>query len=92
MVRVMINGEDVTETIKFPITPVGETSTVKMIVENNSEDDIELLPFIEDKDVKVDYKRFLAPREKMEAVWSFSPSLTRQRALNTSIGFRELIG
>ena len=84
MVRFTINGEDVTDVVKFPITPVGESTSITMIVENNSEDEIELLPFIEDKDVHVDYKRFLKPREKMEAVWSFQPSTNRQHALNTN--------
>ena len=95
MARFMVNGEQITESnpIHFPITPVGEKSIVKMLVENDSVvDDIELIPFIEDNEVTIDYKRTLKPTESMLATFTFSPNRERKHSLNTPIGFKELIG
>ena len=90
----MMNGEEVFQEtpLKFPITPVGESSIVKLLIENNSEDDIELLPFVEDKEVVIECKKYLKPRESYVATYTFSPSQSRTHSLNTPIGFREFIG
>lgn len=91
----MFNGEELSESnnVRFPITSVGQTSSVKVLVENNSEEDIELIPYVIDEQVKIkDYKQFLKPRESMLTTLEFSPDIKREISLNTPIGFRTLIG
>lgn len=96
MVRFYNNGELI-ETIQFPITEVGTTSTVTILVENDSEEHIELLPYVNDKDVKIhDYPKHLGPRESATSTWIFEPAPERlqeeKRALKTTCGFKEIIG
>ena len=52
MVRFKVNGEEVQE-IRFPITPVGQESTLTIVLENEFMDDIELVPFTNDPDVQI---------------------------------------
>jgi len=93
MVRCYVNGELV-EKIRFPITKVGESSNIVMTVENDTiADNIELIPFTEDKEVTIiEYPRKLAVREKGKVVWRFSPSKDRNQSLDCEFGFKELIG
>lgn len=92
MVKFLQNGVE-TGTVQFPITEAGTTSTVSFTIENNSEDNVELIFFSEDGDMKAEsYPRKLVPRESQSAKLTFSPSKDRNDALNTRWGFREIIG
>ena len=93
MVKSYVNGELV-EKIRFPITKVGESSTIVMTVQNDTDgDNIELIPYTEDKEVTiVEYPRKLGIHEKGKVIWKFSPSKERNRSLDCEFGFKELIG
>jgi hypothetical protein len=96
LVRFYNNGTEI-ETIQFPITEVGTSSTVKVTIENDSEEHIELIPYTNDKDVTItDYPKQLGPRESGHSTWVFEPAAERlqeeRRALKTTCGFKEIIG
>jgi len=92
LVNFFINEEKV-ERIHFPITEVGTTSTVTMIIENDLDEGVELIPFVSDKDVEIiEYPRRLKSQEQGTSVWKFSPTKDRLNSLNTECGFREIIG
>ena len=61
MVNLFLN-EELIESFHFPITDVGESSTVSVIVQNPLADKVELIPFSNDPDVDVvDWPRHLKP-------------------------------
>ena len=63
------------------------------MIENTSEDPVELIFFSDDGDMTPDnVPTKLAPRETLPAKLTFSPSKERNDALNTKWGFREIIG
>lgn len=103
MVRFYNNGAEVgidakdKDPITFPITEIGSSSTLSIIVENDSEEFIELIPYVNDKDVQIqDYPQKLGPREKGNATWIFTPKPERlqeeRRSLRTTCGFKEIVG
>ncbi len=93
MVKCYVNGELV-EKIRFPITKVGESSNVVMTIENDTvADNIELIPYTEDKEVTItEYPRNLGVGESGKVIWKFSPSKERNESLDCEFGFKELIG
>ena len=93
MVNCYVNGE-IVEKIRFPITKVGESSTVVMTVENPLvADSIELIPYTEDREVTITkYPRKLGVGESGEVIWKFSPGKERNESLDCEFGFKELIG
>lgn len=92
MVRFLQNGEEIAK-VQFPITETGTTSTVSFMIENNSEDDVELIFWSDDGDMTIrEFPKHLRPREIKGATMMFSPSKDRPDALNTKWGFREIIG
>jgi len=93
MVNCYVNGEIVSK-IRFPITKVGESSNIVMTVENTLvADNIELIPYTEDKEVTITkYPRKLKVGESGEVIWKFSPNKDRNRSLDCEFGFKELIG
>lgn len=92
MVNLFINDELV-ESLHFPITDVGQSSTISVLVQNPLKDNVELIPFSEDVDVDVlEYPRTLKPMESAVSIWKFSPKKERVTPLKSSIGFREIIG
>ena len=96
LVKLYVNGELI-EKIRFPITEVGTKSTVIMTVENDLLEDVELIPFVGDRDVTVmEYPRRLAAGEKGKAAWVFSPIEaryeTKKPSLSCECGFKEIAG
>ena len=92
MVRFLQNGDDIGN-VQFPITEVGTSSTVSFMVENNSEDDVELIFYSEDGDMTAsNYPKHLKPREVKPAKLVFSPLKNRPDSLKTKWGFREIVG
>ena len=96
LVKLYVNGELI-EKIRFPITEVGKTSTITMTVENDLLEDIELIPFVGDRDVAVmEYPRTLGIGKKGKAVWVFSPTEeryeSRKPSLSCECGFKEIAG
>lgn len=93
MVKFLQNGEQI-GTVQFPITEVGTSSTVSFMIENNSEDNVELIFFSDDGDMTIDgnFNNHLKPRETQTAKLTFSPGKDRPDSLNTSWGFREVVG
>lgn len=92
MVKFLQNGEEI-GTVQFPITEVGTSSTVSFMIENNSEDDVELIFFSEDGDMTIDnFDKHLKPRETRTAKLSFSPTMDRPDSLKANWGFREVVG
>ena len=92
MVNIFLN-EELIESVFFPITDVGESSTVTVIVQNPLKDRVELIPYAHDRDVEVvEYPRSLKPMESAKSIWRFSPGKERLTPLKSSIGFKEIIG
>ena len=92
MVKFLQNGEEI-GTVQFPITEAGTTSIVSFMIENNSEDDVELIFFSEDGDMTIDnFDKHLKPRETRTAKLKFSPSKDRPDSLKGKWGFREVVG
>lgn len=96
LVKLYVNDELI-EKIRFPITEVGTTSTIIMTVENDLLEDIELIPFVGDRDVGVmEYPRHLRIGESGKVVWVFSPTEkryeTRKPSLSCECGFKEIVG
>ena len=92
MVNLFLNDELI-ESFHFPITDVGQSNTVSVIIQNPLPSKVELIPFSNDPDVNiVDYPRTLKPMESAKAVWRFSPKKERLTPLKSEIGFREIIG
>ena len=92
MVNLYLN-EELIESFFFPITDVGDSSTVTVIVQNPLKDKVELIPFSEDPDVEVvEYPRTLKPMESAKSTWKFSPDIKRLTPLRSNIGFKEIIG
>jgi len=95
LVRYIQNGEEITraEQIQFPITEEGTFSTLSFMIENNSEEPIELIFWSNDGDLKpVNYPKTLKPRETQQAKLQFSPPVDRPDSLKTKWGFREIVG
>jgi len=92
LVNTYIN-EELVENIHFPITDVGDSSTVTLKVQNPLEDSVELIAYAEDPDVEVvSYPKTLKPMESAMAVFRFSPKEKRLSPLRSVIGFKEIIG
>ena len=92
MVNLFLN-EELIESFHFPITDVGDSSIVSVIVQNPLPDKVELIPFSNDPDVEIiDYPRTLKPLESSESTWKFSPKKERLTPLKSQIGFKEIIG
>jgi hypothetical protein len=92
LVKFLQNDEEI-GTLQFPITEVGTTTTASFMIENNSEDNVELIFYSDDGDVNAEsYPKRLLPRESQLAKLTFSPSKDRNDPLNTRWGFREIIG
>lgn len=92
MVNCLINKELV-ESVRFPITDVGTSSSIEMILENPTMWDIELVPYVNDPEVSIkDYPRKLKAYESGKCIWTFSPSKERLSPLDCKCGFREVIG
>ena len=92
MVKCYVNDE-LTEKIRFPITEVGDKSSVIMTVKNDYQERIQLIPFAGDNEIEiVDYPRYLKVGESAKVVWTFSPSVERRMSLDCQCGFREIIG
>lgn len=102
MVRFYNNGVEVGLTsedlapISFPITEVGSQSTVSITIKNDSEEHIELIPYVNDRDVHIqEYPKKLGPQESATATWLFTPQAERlqeeKRSLHTIGGFKEII-
>ncbi len=86
-------NEELVENIHFPITDVGDSSTVKVMVQNPLEENVELIAYTEDPDVEVvSYPRTLKPMESAISVFRFSPKEKRLTPLRSIIGFKEIIG
>ncbi len=89
----IFHNDQLVESIVFPITNVGETNTISVILQNPLKDEIELIPLANDPDVEViEYPRHLNPMESAKSVWRFSPKKERLTPLKSQIGFREIIG
>jgi len=92
LVNLFLN-EELIESFQFPITDVGEESTVTVIVQNPLVHKVELIPFSNDPDVDIiDYPRHLKPSESGPSTWKFSPKKERLTPLKSQIGFKEIIG
>ena len=92
MVNIYIN-EQLVESFHFPVTDVGDSSTVSVLVKNPLKDPVELIPFSNDPDVEIEsYPRTLQPMESAIAVWKFSPKANRLTPLKNTTGFREIVG
>ena len=86
-------NEELIENIHFPITDVGDSSTVKIMVQNPLKDNVELIPYTDDPDVEVvSYPRTLKPMESAPSEFRFSPKEKRLTPLRSIIGFKEIIG
>ena len=92
MVNLYLN-EELIESFNFPITDVGEDSTVTVIVQNPLAYKVELIPYSNDPDVDIiEYPRHLKPLESASSTWKFSPKKERLTPLKSKIGFKEIIG
>jgi len=91
LVKFILNGEQV-GVITFPITEAGTNSNASFMIENNSENEIELLFWSDDGEVTAEsHPRYLHPHETKPAKLTFSPSKDRPDSLHTKWGFREII-
>jgi len=92
LVNLFVNDELV-ESFHFPITDVGDSSTVSVVLQNPLENKVELIPFNNDPDVEIlEYPKTLKPMESARAVMRFSPNNERLTPLKSDVGFREIIG
>jgi len=92
LVKFLMNGEEV-GAIQFPITEAGTTSSTSFMIQNNTEDNVELVFWSDDGEMTAEsYPKHLAPHESKPAKLLFSPNKERPDALHTKWGFRELIG
>ena len=86
------NGK-IIESIQFPKTEVGKTSTIKIMIENTLAHHVELDPMISDKDVVIEkYPKELRGGEIQEAIISFKPNINRLIPLTDEISFKVTIG
>jgi len=92
LVNIYLN-EELVESIHFPITDVGDSSTVTIKVQNPLEENVELIAYAEDPDVEVvSYPKNLKPMESGVSVFRFSPKAKRLSPLRSVVGFKEIIG
>jgi len=92
LVNLFVNDELV-ESFHFPITDVGTSNTMSVILQNPLPNKVELIPFSNDPDVEiVEYPKTLKPMESARAIWKFSPNTERLTPLKSDVGFREIIG
>lgn len=102
MVKYYINEEEVKK-IRFPVTEIGDKTTIPVMVENTLGEIIELIPYAGDMEVSVkEYPRYLNPGEKKKTVWVFAPTekrlrtvegnLNRYISLKAECGFKEIAG
>jgi len=77
LVKYYINNEQVPR-IRFPITEIGEKSTITVMIENEWHEDVELIPYVEDTEVTIkEYPKKMKAREKKKSVWEFAPTEKR---------------
>ena len=98
MVRYFQNGEQIFE-IRFPITDMGKSSDITIVLENEFAEDGELIPVTHDPDLQIieHPRRILSMEKGIRTVWRFSPSKDRLQegkkiSLDSEAGFRVLYG
>lgn len=82
------------EGITFPITELGASSSVSVMIENESvTDPVELIFFSDDGDITTDKPTIkLSPKESVQTKLTFSPPKDRPDSLKTTWGYREIKG
>ena len=80
--------------ITFPITELGTSTSVSIMIENESvADPVELIFYSDDGDISTDKPTIkLSPTESTQAKLTFSPPKDRPDSLRTSWGYREIKG
>lgn len=93
MLKFLQNGEEIGD-IQFPITEVGTTSKMQIMIENVSIDPTHIIFYSEDGDMSIqeDYPRVLQAGESSQVTLLFAPSKNRPDSLKTKWGFREVDG
>ncbi len=93
MLKFLQNGEE-TGDIQFPITEVGTTSRLSLMIKNVSIDPTHIIFYSEDGDMTIDesYPRIINAGESHQVTLIFSPTQDRPDSLKTKWGFREVDG